>query len=230
MKKNLLTIVMSMVALTCMTGCTKEKTLPIIEELPTTTKKVEIDKLEQPNQEVMEETSTLSYTAYVASNKNLGIMLYNTSEKTNDVIVTVNYLSGDGKTVGIATETVNALEPKREAAIVLANDTDWDTFDISVKESESKNTSLSKNIKYTHKNTGRNIELTIKNETDKTINTLSFSVAYFDKNHDLVGFTTSSDLTIEGKSDGTIKLDYPRNERNRKITFDTYEVYLNQAY
>ena len=44
MKKNLLTIVMSIVALTCMTGCTKEKTLPIIEELPTTTKKVEIDK------------------------------------------------------------------------------------------------------------------------------------------------------------------------------------------
>lgn len=226
MKKSLLTIIMSLCIIACLTGCKKEE-YTVIKDKTTTTQKV---NAEEQDIEKVKKTTELNYYTYVTENHEVVAMFNNISNKNIDAHINMQYKDGSGKVVETVIDSIYCIEPTKEVAIVISDYKEWDIYELIVKSNESKKKSHLDQVKITHENTGKEIKVKITNTLKETIDAIDVSVGYYDKDGALVGFEHSDVVSLEGQLTGELKIDYPRNNRNRKLDFATYRVYINEIY
>lgn len=78
-------------------------------------------------------------------------------------------------------------------------------------------------------NTGKQISVTLTNNSKKTIKSASVTVVYY-KGNDIVGIETGySDSTVADASNAYINVEYPLDSKYNEISFDKYEVYYTKA-
>lgn len=88
---------------------------------------------------------------------------------------------------------------------------------------------LYSDINITSKNTGKQIAVTAKNNSEETINDIKVVVAYYNKGK-LVGIERGyADETVKSKSSAYINVDYPDDSNYNDVAFDKYEVYYISA-
>lgn len=231
MKKSLLNIMFCCCLLMLLTGCGEKNTELNKENKNTTTKttqKLESSKAEV--EEVLESDTSINFATYVTTNHDLVVVALNTSGENKDIKITAEFKDAHLNTLARETEVVYSVLPSKEISVVIDDDHDWATVDVLVTSEESDKISYGNAVKYTHKDTGKDIEIEISNSIKDTVDVLDFSVAFLNKDGELVGVSHSNELSIESDAKGTVEIDYPRDERNRKIEFETYKVYLNEAY
>ena len=84
-------------------------------------------------------------------------------------------------------------------------------------------------IDISSKNTGKQISVTVKNETNETLESINVVVAYYNKGK-IVGIETGyTNDTTKSNSNGYINVDYPTDSDYDKVSFDKYEVYYISA-
>lgn len=78
-------------------------------------------------------------------------------------------------------------------------------------------------------NTGKQIAVTLTNNSGKTIESANVTVVYYQGN-EIVGITTGySDTTVANGSNAYINVEYAKDSRYQEVSFDKYEVYYTQA-
>ena len=227
MKKSLLTILISLCLIACLTGCKKEEKYNVLKDRPTTTQKVNTEEQEVEN---VKKTDELNYYTYITENRDVVAIFNNISNKNIDAHINMQYKDGSGKVIDTVIDSIYCIEPTKEVAIVLGENKEWDIYDLNVKSNESKKKSHLDQVKITHENTGKEIKVKITNTLKETIDSIDVSVGYYDKDGALVGFEHSDVVSLEGQLTGELKIDYPRDNRNRKVDFATYKVYINEIY
>jgi len=107
--------------------------------------------------------------------------------------------------------------------------TKYPNYEFSCELANISDSFVYDNIDITSNNTGKQIAVTLKNNTDKTINDCRVLVAYY-QNNEIVGVETgySSDTTSAGAS-AYINVDYPDDSNYKEVSFDKYEVYYINA-
>lgn len=99
---------------------------------------------------------------------------------------------------------------------------------VTIEVSESIEDNYNDKIKLSHKDTGKNIELKIKNESNKKLDTLSIIVLYY-KKKEIIDTYHYEEKYINENEEFTLDIEYPTNEEEKQISFDKYKVILNQA-
>lgn len=230
MKKSLLNIIFYCCILTLLTGC-REKNKELNETnktTPTTTRILENSKVDV--EKVIESDTSINFATYVTTNHDLVVIALNMSNENKDIKITAEFKDAHLNTVARETKVVYSVLPNKEINVVIDDEHEWATVDVLVTSEESDKISYDNAVKYTHKDTGRNIELEISNSIEDTVDVVDFSVVFLNKDGELVSVSHSDEMSIEPDAIGTIEIDYPRDERNKKIEFETYKVYLNEAY
>lgn len=227
MKRSLLFLLLCVTSIV-LTGCVKEEEYkPKTDRgTTTTTKKVEVEEKES---EISKINKSVSYQTYVTSNNDVAVIIKNESEKTLDITANIKYLTASNKTISNAHETVYAIKPNKET-VVIFNNKEWDTYEIKLDNKESSKIPVYDNIKYKNKTTNKDVEIEVTNYSKEPIDGISFSIAYYDEEDELIGFVRSDTISIEENITGIIKVDYPKNKYDRKLKFNRYVVYLNEVY
>lgn len=107
--------------------------------------------------------------------------------------------------------------------------TQYPNYEFSCELANISDSFIYNNIDITSNNTGKQIAVTLKNNTDKTITDCKVLVAYY-KNNEIVGVVTgySGDTTSAGAS-AYMNIDYPEDSNYDEVAFDKYEVYYINA-
>lgn len=82
----------------------------------------------------------------------------------------------------------------------------------------------------TSKNTGKQISVTVKNNSKEVLSGIDIVIAYY-KNDVIVGIKDGySNETINPDSNAYINVEYPEDNRYKPVSFDRYEVhYINAS-
>jgi hypothetical protein len=99
---------------------------------------------------------------------------------------------------------------------------------VSIDVSESIEIPHNDDIKITHKNTGKNIQVKVKNNSKEKLDTLSFIVIYYNKKQ-IIDTYHYEEKYITPEEDITIEIAYPTDEEEKEVSFDKYKIILNQA-
>ncbi len=104
----------------------------------------------------------------------------------------------------------------------------YDNSYVSLDVSESIEKYHNDDIKITHKNTGKNINVKLKNNSKEKLDTISFIVVYYNKK-EIIDTYHYEEKYIKPEEDILVEIGYPTNEEEKIISFDKYKVILNQA-
>ena len=169
MKKSLLNIMFCCCVLTLLTGCgkTNDNSNKENKTTTTTTKKLESSKAEV--EEVLESDSSINFATYVTTNHDLVVVALNTSGENKDIKITAEFKDAHLNTVATETEVVYSVLPSKEISVVIEDNRDWATVDVLVTSEESNKVSYGNALKYTHKDTGRDIEIEVSNSFKYTL-------------------------------------------------------------
>lgn len=99
---------------------------------------------------------------------------------------------------------------------------------VSLEVTESIEKYHNDDIKITHKNTGKNIQVTIKNNSKEKLDTLSFVVIYYNKK-EIIDTYHYEEKYIKPEEDIILEIGYPTDEQEKEVPFDKYKIILNQA-
>ena len=83
-------------------------------------------------------------------------------------------------------------------------------------------------IKLATKDTKKNIEVQLKNQSKDKIDNVRLMVVYYDKNK-IVDTYHCDEFALKSEAELLLRIQYPMDDDGKKIKFDKYKVYLNQA-
>jgi hypothetical protein len=104
----------------------------------------------------------------------------------------------------------------------------YDSSYVSMDVSESIEKCHNNEIKITHKNTGKNIQVKVKNNSKENLDTLNFVVIYYDKK-EIIDTYHYEEKYLKSEEDISLEITYPTNEEEQEVSFDKYKIILNQA-
>lgn len=105
---------------------------------------------------------------------------------------------------------------------------EYDNSYVSIDTSESIEEYYNDDIKITHKNTGKNIRVKIKNNSKVKLDTLNLIVVYYNKKN-IIDTYHYEEKYIKPGEDIIIEIGYPTDEEEKEVSFDKYKIILNQA-
>lgn len=105
---------------------------------------------------------------------------------------------------------------------------EYEDYYVSLDVRPTIETDYKKDIKITSKNTNKNIEVNLVNKSKTDIDTVKLTIVYYNKKN-IVDTYHCEEFKLQKDKDLTLKIEYPEDENGKKIKFDKYKVYFNQA-
>lgn len=228
MKKNFIKLFLVGFMMLSITACSNSSDSSDSSSTSETKNETTNNKEEKKTVEEIEKNITSN--SVKGENGDLVIFVQNKNDVGVDCEIEAIFYSADGRRIGDDNVTLEAIKAKGEVATELyQTPSEYETYEVTIKSKQTTYASYLDDIKMTDKDTGEKVEVTVKNNSSKELWTTTVSVVYY-RGETVVGchYTTEYDLGA-GKS-ATIDVKYPNDANNDIAQFDSYKVYLVEAF
>lgn len=160
----------------------------------------------------------------------LVVFVTNDNNVPVDMDIEVEFYDANGNILGSGSDDLSAVGAKSEVAVdIWSTPENFDTYKIYVDVVQTTKISYFNNIELVHNNNGKDIVVQVKNNSSDVIDYITVSVVYF-QNDKVVGFDESIQSDTNPGRAANFILDYPYNKQYRNVYFDSYKVYVKEAY
>lgn len=144
--------------------------------------------------------------------------------------IEVEFYDANGNIAGSGSKNVTAVNNNTEVAVEIWDTPDsFDNYKIYVDAEQSEYQSYHSKVEITHNNTGKEIAVQVKNNSDDIIDHMNVSVVYY-QGDKIVGYDSDFAYDIKSGRSGNFTLNFPYNRSYNKVTFDNYKIFVNEAY
>ena len=192
----------------------------------TDTTQKELEKLEE----------NITNEAYVAQNGRLVVIAKNNNDIPLTLKIEVEFYDEAGKILGTGEETLNGVGANVEIAKEITQSPEsYNNYKVYIDVKKLLDAPGIKDISYydqielTHNDTGEEIIVQAKNNSNDTIEYVSVAVVYY-ANGKVVGCKEGLEMDVKSGRSANFTLNYPYDKNYNDIKFDDYKIYLNEAY
>lgn len=169
-------------------------------------------------------------------NKQLIVCLENKNQEIiYDIDVYAVFYDGENNIVGIDKDGIDVINFNSKKYILFYETPEtFERYDIFISktyfETDNYIELLNDKIEYSDGIVDDKIEINFKNNADKLVDAIRFSIVYYDENNNILDIEETIDVDIKKNKSGTINAYGIWNElTNEKVKYDHYEVILNSA-
>ena len=160
----------------------------------------------------------------------LVVFVTNNNKIAVDYEIEAEFYDKDGNIVGSDKENVDCAGANSEIAIELWSTPErFDTYQIYVDVEATDNIPYYDKIEIKHNNTKRHVAIQVKNNSNDTIEYMDVSVVYY-KDGVVVGYNEDSAYDVKSGRSGNFEVSHPTDRDYDDIKYDTYKVFVNNAY
>lgn len=160
----------------------------------------------------------------------LVVFAKNNNKVPVDMEIEVEFYDKNGTIVGSDSDSLIGVGANSEIATEMWSTPDsFDNYKIYVDVEQTDEKSYLDKVELTHNNTNKEIAVQVKNNSGDTIESVSVSVVYY-KDDKVVGIEDGYESDIKPGRSANFNIDYPYNKNYDKIRFDTYKVFVTEAY
>lgn len=166
----------------------------------------------------------------VTKHDKLVVFITNNNKIAVDMDIEVEFYNTDGVIVGSDDDSLKAVGAGAEIAVEMWDTpTSWDNYKIYVDLEQTDETSYFDKVELAHSNNGKEIAVQVKNNSEETIDYITVSVVYYQFG-EVVGIDDSIGSEIKPGRSANMTLDYPYDSKYNNVKFDTYKVFITEAY
>lgn len=169
----------------------------------------------------------------VTEKGNLIAFVKNNNDIPVDIDVEAEFYDKDGMIVGSSSYNYyDVVGADTEVAIEFWNTPDeFDNYKIYVDASiiSYYYKSYVDSVELIHNNTGKNIVVQVKNNSGVELDKVEVAVVYYSGDV-VVGYNSGSSYDVKTDRSANITLSYPYNRNYKNVYFDSYKVFINEAY
>lgn len=158
------------------------------------------------------------------------VFLQNNNKAAVDIELEAEFYDAKGTIVGSDSGTLTAVGEKGEAALEMwSTPENFDSYKIYVDAKESDSISYTNQLEINHSNSGDRIAVQVKNNSKDTIEYIGVVVVYY-QGDKAVGIDSGLEDDVKSGRSANFNLDFPYNRRYDNVSFDSYKVFVNEAY
>ena len=175
------------------------------------------------------EKNIVSSGAVTAKGK-LVVFATNNNSVPVDMSIEVEFYDANGVIVGSDDDDLQAVGAGAEVAVEMwSTPNAFDNYKIYVDVEQTNNTSYHDKVEVTHNDNGKDIIVQVKNNSEDEISYVSVSVVYY-QGETVVGIDDDLNSGVKPGRAANFTLSYPTNKNYDKVRYDTYKVFVNEAY
>lgn len=175
-------------------------------------------------------SKNISSQGAVSTRGKLIVIAKNNNKVPIDMEIEVEFYDENGVIVGSSEESLKAVGPKSEIAIEMWSTPEvFNNYKIYIDVEQSTSTCYLDKVELTHNNTGENIAVQVKNNSEETIEYITVRVVYY-QGEQIVGIDDGIESEIKPERSANFTLDFPYNKNYDNIRFDSYKVFITEAY
>ena len=175
------------------------------------------------------EKNIVSSGAVTAKGK-LVVFATNNNSVPVDMSIEVEFYDANGVIVGSDDDALQAVGAGAEVAVEMwSTPNAFDNYKIYVDVEQTNNTSYHDKVEVTHNDNGKDIIVQVKNNSEDEISYVSVSVVYY-QGETVVGIDDDLESGVKPGRAANFTLSYPTNKNYDKVRYDTYKVFVNEAY
>ncbi|MDD4187253.1 MAG: hypothetical protein PHX04_00550 [Bacilli bacterium] len=161
----------------------------------------------------------------------LVILAKNTNNAVVDMDFEVEFYDVNGTIGGSDSDSLQAVGANTEVAVEIYSTPDnFDNYKIYIDVEPSDVISYFDKVELTHNNTGKEIAVQVKNNSQDMIEYITVSIVFY-KNNKVVGIEEDIESDIKSSRSANFVLNYPYKKIGYdKVDFDSYKVFITEAY
>lgn len=230
MKKNLLSLLILVVLVVGLTGCSDKQENSSGTNTATGTNNNSSVNNNQQNVSGSELEKNITSSGAVTDLGKLVVFVKNNNKVAVDMEIEVEFYDVNGTIVGSDSDDLQAVGANAEIAIDMwSTPSSFDNYKIYVDVEQADEISYFDNVELVHNNNGKEIAVQIKNNSNDTIEYITASVVYY-QGDKVVGYDDSIESDIKSGRSANFTLDFPYNKNYKDVKFDNYKVFITEAY
>lgn len=160
----------------------------------------------------------------------LVVFATNANNVAVDMEIEVEFYDENGMILGSDSDSIMAVGKNAEIAIEMWSTPDsFDNYKIYIDAEKTDEISYHDYLEINHNINDKKVAVQIKNNSQDTIDYITVSVVYY-KGEQVVGIDDSIDSEIKSGRSANFNLSFPYNKKYKNVDFDTYKVFVNEAY
>ena len=160
----------------------------------------------------------------------LVVFATNNNKVSVDMEIEVEFYDADENLIDSANEQINAVGAQSEIAKEFwGTPEDFDHYKIYVDVKETSKECFVNELTSKHNDTGKQITVQVENTTETEIEFIEAAVVYY-QGETVVGYDYQLVGDIKPERSANFNLDYPYDKNYKKVNFDSYKVFINEAY
>ena len=160
----------------------------------------------------------------------LVVFVTNNNKVAVDMEIEVEFYDKDGTIVGSDSETLQGVGAKADIAVEMwSTPKDFDNYKIYVDVEKTTNNSFVDKLSITHNNNGSEIAVQVTNNSEEELDYITIGVVFY-KGDKVVGFDDGIEDDVKAGRSANFNIDYPYNKNYDDVNFDSYKVFVNEAY
>lgn len=224
MKKNLLRLFACAFLIITLTGCSDKEESNSAKPNSTGNN----NKTNEVSNSDLEKNITTS--AEVSKRDRLIVFVKNDNKVAVDMNVEVEFYDKDNNIVGSDTKTLTAVGKNAEVAIEMWDTPEsFDNYKIYVDVENTREKCYFDDLEVKHNDTGEQVAVQIKNNSEDTIEYVSATIVYY-QNNKVVGYDDDMESDVKAGRSANFNFDYPYDNNYDDVKYDSYKVFIAEAY
>ncbi len=165
----------------------------------------------------------------LAKNGMLIVFVTNDNNIALDMIVEVEFYDEKGTILGSQKEYLDGVGAKRDVALEMYDTpSKFDNYKIYVDVERTDYATYYDKLQISNNNTGKNIVLQVKNNSQDEIQSIEVAVVYYNDGK-VVGFDDNIAFDIKSGRSANFNFYYPKDKNYKIVQFDDYKIFVNEA-
>lgn len=168
------------------------------------------------------------------ANGNIMVDINNKNKISIDAEVAIEFVDANGQTVKNETTTIKNIPPKSHyySTITVAPELRGLQYRVNsiLSVNKFKDYYVDKVVVVNKTEEEENLLVELKNDSISTIDTLEVYAIFYDENNKVIGLEKNSVKKVAADNSVSIKVNYPKDQEYKSISFSKYEIGINTAY
>lgn len=183
-----------------------------------------------PNYSPSQLSKNIASNGAMTEQGKLVVFATNNNEISVDMEIEVEFYDANGIITGSAVDSLQAVGKGAEVAVELYSTPEsFDHYKIYVDAEQTDEISYFDKLELVHNNNGKDIVVQVKNNSDETIEYITVAVVFYQGNK-VVGIDDGIASDVKSGRSANFTLDFPYNKRYDDVNFDSYKVFITEAY
>ncbi len=230
MKKLYLLLVVASLTLAIVTGCSSNGGNNEGTNTSTGTNDQSGNNSTQQGEATSNLAQNVSSSGAITKEGKLIVFIKNNNNTAVDLDIEVEFYDADGMIAGSDSDILMGVGANNEVAVEMyGTPEEFDNYKIYVDVEATSVISYLDKVELVHNNNGEEIVAQVKNNSQDEIDYIEVSVVYY-QDDKVVGYDYSNDIEIKAERSANFTLRYPHDDNYDDVKFDTYKVFINEAY